>query len=195
MGTRNLTAVYIDGEYKVAQYGQWDGYPEGQGLTCLHFLRDEMDAEKFKAALRKCSYISDEEMENLFKQYGARPDGSISLGDYNKMSADHPEVSRDTGAEVLALIQKSGGMKLRDEIKFAADGLFCEWAWVIDFDHNTFEAFTGFHKHGELDGDGDRFAFLKKYEEGKYIRVVLCAMFSLDNLPTDEDFLAAFKEE
>lgn len=25
MGTRNLTAVYLDGQYKVAQYGQWDG--------------------------------------------------------------------------------------------------------------------------------------------------------------------------
>ena len=57
MGTRNLTAVYIDGEYKVAQYGQWDGYPEGQGLTALHFLRDEMDAEKFKTAVRNSSYI------------------------------------------------------------------------------------------------------------------------------------------
>lgn len=31
MGTRNLTAVYLDGQYKVAQYGQWDGYPEGRG--------------------------------------------------------------------------------------------------------------------------------------------------------------------
>ena len=27
MGTRNLTAVYLDGEYKIAQYGQWDGLP------------------------------------------------------------------------------------------------------------------------------------------------------------------------
>ena len=27
MGTRNLTCVFKDGEYKVAQYGQWDGYP------------------------------------------------------------------------------------------------------------------------------------------------------------------------
>lgn len=25
MGTRNLTIVYSNGEYKVAQYGQWDG--------------------------------------------------------------------------------------------------------------------------------------------------------------------------
>lgn len=42
MGTRNLTAVYLDGQYKVAQYGQWDGYPEGQGITVLTFLRDKM---------------------------------------------------------------------------------------------------------------------------------------------------------
>lgn len=26
MGTRNLTIVYSNGEYKVAQYGQWDGF-------------------------------------------------------------------------------------------------------------------------------------------------------------------------
>lgn len=36
MGTRNLTAVYLDGQYKVAQYGQWDGYPEGQGHNGAH---------------------------------------------------------------------------------------------------------------------------------------------------------------
>ena len=27
MGTRYLTAVYLDGEYKVAQFGAQDGYP------------------------------------------------------------------------------------------------------------------------------------------------------------------------
>ena len=39
MGTRHLTAVHVDGEYKIAQYGQWDGYPEGQGMTALTFAR------------------------------------------------------------------------------------------------------------------------------------------------------------
>lgn len=38
MGTRHLIAAVIDGEYKIAQYGQWDGDPEGQGLTVLDFL-------------------------------------------------------------------------------------------------------------------------------------------------------------
>nr|DAN70796.1 MAG TPA: hypothetical protein [Caudoviricetes sp.] len=77
MGTRNLTAVYLDGQYKVAQYGQWDGYPEGQGITALTFLRDKMDLELFKEALRNSSYIPSEELTALWKQYGqTRTDGS-----------------------------------------------------------------------------------------------------------------------
>lgn len=43
MGTRNLVAVQIDGQYKIAQYGQWGGYPEGKGVDALTFLRDRMD--------------------------------------------------------------------------------------------------------------------------------------------------------
>lgn len=29
MGTRHIIAVVADDEYKIAQYGQWDGYPSG----------------------------------------------------------------------------------------------------------------------------------------------------------------------
>lgn len=43
MGTRNLVAVQIDGQYKIAQYGQWGGYLEGKGVDVLTFLRDRMD--------------------------------------------------------------------------------------------------------------------------------------------------------
>lgn len=41
MGTRNLTMVKYNGEIKVAQYGQYDGYPSGQGLTALRLCRDK----------------------------------------------------------------------------------------------------------------------------------------------------------
>lgn len=144
MGTRNLTAVYLDGQYKVAQYGQWDGYPEGQGITVLTFLRDKMDLELFKEALRNSSYIPSEELTALWKQYGADENGLVTMEDSDRMMEDHPEFSRNTGAGILEMVQNhSEGMKLQDSINFAADGLFCEWAWVIDLDAGTFEGTAG----------------------------------------------------
>jgi len=32
MGTRHLICAKINNEYKLSQYGQWDGYPSGQGV-------------------------------------------------------------------------------------------------------------------------------------------------------------------
>ena len=58
MGTRSLIAVQLDGEYKIAQYSQWDGYPEGQGLGCLNFLKTCMVEYKFQAMLRNLKIIS-----------------------------------------------------------------------------------------------------------------------------------------
>ena len=60
MGTRNLVAVQIDGQYKIAQYGQWDGYPSGKGLEVLEFLRERMNEEAFVKALRNSSFIAPE---------------------------------------------------------------------------------------------------------------------------------------
>jgi len=51
MGTRNLTMVISGGETKIAQYGQWDGYPRGQGKTCLEFLKAN-NLDKFKEKLK-----------------------------------------------------------------------------------------------------------------------------------------------
>ena len=52
MGTRNLTMV-IDkrGDLKVAQYGQWDGYPEGWGVEILNFARDKEKMAKLEKEL------------------------------------------------------------------------------------------------------------------------------------------------
>lgn len=39
MGTRSLTCVVLDDQFKIAQYGQFDGYPSGQGKTALEIMR------------------------------------------------------------------------------------------------------------------------------------------------------------
>ena len=195
MGTRNLTAVFIDGEYKVAQYGQWDGYPGGQGMTALHFLRDEMEEERFKDAVRKSVFIDPKELWKLQMSYGMSEDGLMTLTDAGKMKKKYPEFSRDTGAEILKLIQdRPDGMKLNNNIGFAAESLFCEWAWVIDFDAGTFEAYRGFNQEGPLK-EGDRFFFLNQMAEDGYYPVKKVAEWPLDNLPSDEEFMAAFKED
>lgn len=127
MGTRNLTIVYVDGEFKVAQYGQGDGDPHGQGITALSFLRDKMDLAKFKAALHNSSYISNEKLNALWKPYSIGDNGIISLEGAAAMKRDHPEYSRDTGAKILELVQNSpGGLELDNQLNFAADGLSCK---------------------------------------------------------------------
>ena len=58
MGTRNLTMV-IDqkGKKKVAQYGQWDGYPSGVGANVLKFLENKELVEKLKTNLQKVRFF------------------------------------------------------------------------------------------------------------------------------------------
>ena len=193
MGTRNLTAVYMDGEYKVAQYGQWDGYPEGQGIICLHFLRDKLNEKCFKDNLIKLRFTKDEEQKALAKEFGARDDGTIRIDDYEKFRRAYPELHRDTGAKILEMIQEGRARILNNDINFAADGLFCEWAWVIDFDKRTFEAYQGFKK--EQLTENDRFYYLRDLEENGYSGVKIVHEWKIDELPTDEVFLSAFDEE
>lgn len=45
MGTRNTLKVLYNGKTVISQYGQWDGYPTGQGARILRVLRDEKKME------------------------------------------------------------------------------------------------------------------------------------------------------
>ena len=190
MGTRHLTAVHVDGEYKIAQYGQWDGYPEGQGKTVLTFARTIASLEDraaFAEKVRKCRWITQAEIDQI--------NAKIQSGEVKNWLKVWPALHRDTGAEILELVAKSdNGLALVNQIAFAADSLFCEWAWVIDLDAGTFEGYEGFNESHPLTEE-DRFYFLNDHADGGYHPVKLAAKWSLDDLPTDADFLAAFKKE
>ena len=194
MGTRNLTIVYLDGEYKVAQYGQWDGYPEGQGRVCLNFLKEKMDKEKFVKALRSLDWISEKELDDLWKSYGADENGLINMEDADKFNYEHPEFSRNTGAEILSLIQEGNINRLDNDIEFAANSLFCEWAWLVDLDSGKFEAYRGFNKRPLT--EKDRFFYLgNNVDNYGYYGIIKVAEWNLNNLPSEDDFLEKFKEE
>lgn len=187
MGTRNLTIVYMDGEYKVAQYGQFDGYPEGQGLTCLNFLRDEMNESLFRERLKKVRFGTDEEINLIFKSFGAGDDGLINYKDYDRLGEAYPALHRSTAAEILSLIQSGSAQMLVNDISFAADNS-CEWAYVIDLDKRTFEVYSCYDVRPYT--EDDRFNFLARKQVLK-----LVSSWSIDDLPTENEFLKQTSSE
>ena len=69
----------------------------------------------------------------------------------------------------------------------------CEWAWIIDLDNETFEAFRGLNCQPLT--ESDRFYFLDSPEIDNYHPARLIAKWQLDNLPADDEFIATFKEK
>lgn len=195
MGTRHLIAVQID-EYKIAQYGQWNGYPSGQGVDVLAFITALMDdqaaLETFKQKLRGLTWITPEELDAAWVAAGAAPGAEyVGMDIAEKFGSTTPHLSRNRGARVLGdVLTSAEPLKLQNSIDFAMDSLFCEWAYVIDFDSNTFEVFKGFNKQPT----NGRFA--GQVQVGRdgpgsngYGPVALRHSWPLDQLPSEEEFL------
>ena len=68
MGTRHLTIVKQNGEVKVAQYGQWDGYPDGVGtdiVNFLHEIRSPEMMERFRRRVALCRWATQEDIDSI----------------------------------------------------------------------------------------------------------------------------------
>jgi len=102
------------------------------------------------------------------------------------LGGDWPELSRDTGAEILQMIaDRPEGIKLGNALSFAGDSLMCEWAYVIDLDSGKLEVLKGFNKTPLA--EGDRFFGVPGLEiSGGYHPVRKVASYDLDSLPTVE---------
>ena len=195
MGTRNLTIVKHNDKYKVAQYGQWDGYPSGQGVTVLEFARTLSRINSLLEFTHKVDAV-----EEASSEYIADIEKRVQQGRLKDWALAYPELSRDTCAKILKMImERPAGLTLRNDIEFAADSLFCEWAYVIDLDEGTLEAFVGFNKL-PLKPD-DRFYFLMDKRRVDYIdedyypiKLFPGARWRLNELPTVDEFLATFRE-
>lgn len=190
MGTRGLTMVVSKGKTRVAQYGQWDHYPSGQGRTALEFLRN-VDFKQFAKKLYRCKFIKrkkQKEIDSFLESMGCA-NGWMTMAQAEQYKIKFPYLSRDHGAGILRLIMNSVDKEiwLYDQTNFAADSLFCEYAYVIDLDKRTFEIYSGFNK-SEVD-PSERFAYLNGKTENGYGVIRHMKTYSLDNLPTVEDYL------
>ena len=128
MGTRGLTKVIYQGQVMVAQYGQWDHYLSGQGKTVQEFLKT-LDKTEFLKNLMESNFVSESELKAMYNSWPIDRDESF----YDIVA---PEFSRDTGAEILTLIQDCPRL-LYSSNGFSRDKLFCEGVFTLNFDNNT----------------------------------------------------------
>lgn len=193
MGTRHLIMVVHGGETKVAQYGQWDGYPSGQGITVLNFLK-KRSILKFKKKLSNCRFMNDDDkkkLDNFLKSIGSS-DGWLNDEQSTKYHEAYPYLSRDIGADILDIIYKSQNeILLQDSSEFAGNSLFCEWGYIIDLDQNQLEVYEGFNEEILTKG---RFSNQPVSDNG-YGQIKLLKTYYLDDLPTPSQFVADLTPE
>ena len=184
MGTRHLIAVKVNDEIKVAQYGQWDGYPSGQGVDILNALR-ALNIENLKKCVAKCRFISSGEIHDKWVSCGADDSGLVSMETDRRFKTRYPELHRDTGAKILTLIaQNQDGFELCNDIDFANDYTFCEWAYVVDLDRMVLETYNSYDFPDAID---DSNAVLKDYSVG------LRRVDDINNLPSNDEFCKFFE--
>lgn len=169
MGTRGTTTVIVGGETKVSQYGQWDHYPEGQGLVALRFLRDsgKLDALRRNAELARPALQKDfDEVADPANKQPMWPWGDLFTDEVKAAKKAWFEkfgwATRDTGAEILELIA-DGHVPV---VNLDLDKSWGEGFPTVNFDEGTFT----FEYHGESN------------------------TWSLDALPTDEEFLDSYSD-
>jgi len=165
MGTRGLTQVIHKQKFVIAQYGQWDHYPSGQGLTALHILQT-MDFEKFKNQLEKCRFTTEEDEKkiNEFSTSIGSPDGWMSQEQATLFDAEYPYFTRNLGAEILEKVYQSEDSEIllqnSSDYENEAEGVF-----TINMDDMTYNV-----RHYDLD-----------------------ITFDLNNLPTELEYTLATK--
>ena len=145
MGTRNLTKVIKDGEVVVAQYGQWDGYPSGQGLTGFFAITKDDVLAGLEANLNLIYYPSQDELSAIFKPFedGSGP-GMITYDSGKLFAEKYPSLTRDTCTEILYVIANATEpVPIRLDIEFENDELFCEGVYEVNLDNQTYTSKYG----------------------------------------------------
>lgn len=195
MGTRSLICVVQNGEYKVAQYSQWDGYPSGQGYQIVKFLLHPLNIERLKASLSRVRFFDSEGRDKEFiEQYNKNPNLKSNRNWFMNF------ITRDLGAEILNSIIESSDSEilLKNTIDFAKDSLFCEWAYVVNLDNDTLEIYQGFNEQPVDPSERfyeENFVPDNGYYQVKLVKISKFSELDLNSMSRLEDALSSEEED
>ena len=149
MGTRGMTLVIVNGETKIAQYSQWDNYPEGQGTTAFRFLQNSklVDALREKAPLLR--EANDEDLARVSLEANVPADKQwVNLEEADRLKKAAPHLDRDMGSKILEFVARGLTDFVRTEPEFIEDAVYCEGVFEVNLDENTFSYWSPcYEKH------------------------------------------------
>lgn len=182
MASRGFVGFVADRTEKIA-YNHYDSGPDGVGLTVLAWLRTAVKApdvlRERVAALRMVT--SDQPTPADIERYGQY---AVPYAASRVITTWMELLWRTQGDPELIL---QAGV-IDDASSFPVDYPECEWGYVVDLDTGVFEVYRGRQAAPHNRG---RFAASAHPCEQDYWPVALVTGWRFDQLPNDEDFLAA----
>ena len=180
MATRSLIAVINKkGEVKVANYNQFDGYIEHIGVSVLKFISNQKKMEKLEENIENFTFT-----EDIVREENAY---------YMNFLSSYLGVQL---LENIANMKKEKDRTLYNYFDFMKDSLFCEYAYVINFQKKQLEIFTGLviEPHNSNPYFSGDVSYVQVASDGTiYFPVKLVKTFQLSDLPTVEDFKKMFE--
>ena len=144
MGTRHIIKVRKNGKDWVSQYGQWDGYPTGQGTEIVRFLSQHTNIVRLDNAI-DMGYIvplSDTRWSELMEKLEKLTKKDPVINDIVNQMFRTSVFSRDTGAKCLYMLTREFSKRYTH---IAEPSGWEEYMYTIDLDSRTL-------KVEELDG-------------------------------------------
>jgi len=188
MGTRGIYGVHVGGIDKLA-YNHFDSYPSGLGNDILKQYKKLMK-NKTLSEVKHLAIV----LEGVDSEKPPTPKQKKLLSKYSNTTVS--EQSDDDWYCLMRELQGNIAETLRVGLylpneDFILDSLFCEWAYILNFDTNKLEVYKGFQKKKHNKG-----RFSKGAKRDSYYPCALIAEYDLDKLPDDlEAELAEVVEE
>ena len=164
MSTRGAWGIQTTNTIK-AMYNHFDSYPEGLGVRVLRSLQ-VLNFDNLKQKLLNLTWLEGENTtdEELINRYRKFSDNDVSTKSLNELYVLFRHLQDPIALHFIA----SGEVQhLPDSADFLKDALFCEWAYIINFDDNTLDV----------------------YDSCKKIK-----SFDLNALPSEKDFLTDLEQ-
>lgn len=145
MGTRGLLGLIIKGKRHGA-YNHFDSYPSGLGQDIVAFLLSltEEDIKNMAARVAEITWVSESSPPTKGQQeyYSSLDFANLRVSE-GRLDEWYCLLHKMQGAAALPQVLNGKLKHLKEGIDFLEDGLFCEWAYFIDFEERKLETWKG----------------------------------------------------